>query len=370
MSRASDASEVVSLPYTIVGAGAIGGILGAHLIEAGCDVTFVEENREHVEAISSSGLRVSGARDLTVSARAVTPDEVSGPLGRVLLAVKSRHTEQALATIGPLLAPNGYVVSLQNGLEEYKIARAVGEGRTIGAFLTFGGHYLKPGEVVYGGSGSFRTGELDGERTERIERLRDDLSALQNVELTGNIFGFLWAKMALGAIYFATALVSEDVPDQMEDRRYRSLFANLAGEVVAVAAAAGVELESFDGFDPQVFRFGKPRESREADAAWAAQRAYWLRHSQRRTGVWRDLSIHKRPTEVHGLVGAVMGVAEEQGVPVPRLHGLVRLVQGVERGELELGRHNLETLIAIDQEAAEQGRPPSPPSLSEGSGQG
>jgi 2-dehydropantoate 2-reductase len=340
--------------YTIVGAGAIGGILGVHLIEAGFEVTFVEENREHVEAIRSKGLKVSGARELTVKAHALTPDEVREPLQRVLLAVKSRHTEQAMEVVGPALAPDGYVVSLQNGLEEYKIARAVGAARTIGAFLTFGGHDLKPGEVVYGGTGSFRIGELDGGLTTRIERLREDLASLQEVEISTNIFGYLWSKMALGAIYFATALVSEDVPDQMEDARYRELFANLAGEVVEVAETAGVELESFDGFDPKVFRFGSPRHSPEMSAAWEAQRAYWLRHTQRRTGVWRDLAVHKRRTEIDGLIGAVMRMAEERGVQVPRLRGLVRLVERVERAESKLGRENLDRLIAIDDDVAAQ----------------
>lgn len=335
--------------FTIFGAGAIGGIVGVHLLEAGYDVTFVEANEAHVEAIRENGLKLSGTRECTVHPKILTPSEVRAPVERVLLAVKSRHTEDALRVIAPALAPNGYVLSLQNGLEEYKIARAVGEERTLGAFLTFGGHYLQPGEVVYGGPGTFRIGELDGQRTERIEQLRDALATLQEVEITDNIFGYLWAKMALGAIYFATALVNEDVPDLLEQQRYTALFANIAAEVVAVAEAAGVHVESFDGFDPKVFRFGSPRDPEEIRTAWEAQKAYWDGHVQRRTGVWRDLAVHRRKTEVDELIGAIVRTAERRGQRVPRVEAVVRLVQEVERGQRELGAHNLEDLCLLDE---------------------
>lgn len=337
--------------FTIVGAGAIGGIVGAHLIEAGHQVSFVEVNPQHVAAVRTNGLRISGARELTVHPPISTPAEVRGPLERVLLAVKSRHTEEALEFIAPALAPDSYVLSLQNGLEEYKIARAVGQKRTLGAFLTFGGHYREPGEVVYGGQGTFRIGELDGHDSERLHTLQRSLSALQEVEISDNIFGYLWAKMALGAVYFATALVSADVPDILEQERYRELFANLAAEVVAVAEAAGVTPESFDGFDPKVFRFGSPRDPTKVQAAWDAQRAYWNSHVQRRTGVWRDLAIHQRKTEVDELVGAVVRNGEAHGVEVPRVRTVVELVHQVENGERELGWDNLDALCEADDRA-------------------
>ena len=101
--------------------------------------------------------------------------------------------------------------------------------------LTFGGHYRAPGDVVFGGTGTFRVGELDGRITERVLALRDALCAVQEVEVTANIAGYLWAKLALGAIYFATALVSADVTEQYDQPAYRDMFGTLAGEVMAVA---------------------------------------------------------------------------------------------------------------------------------------
>jgi 2-dehydropantoate 2-reductase len=334
--------------FTIVGAGAVGGILGGALIDAGHSVTFVEVDEAHVQAVRDRGLALSGAREMTVRPEIVTPAEVQGALTSVLLAVKARHTDEAIRRIAPHLAPDGFVVSLQNGLEEYKIARVVGKERTIGAFLTFGGHYAAPGSIVYGGPGSFRIGELDGRPSERTRRLQEAFSALQPVEVTDNIFGYLWGKMALGAVYFATALVSADVPDLLEDDSNRQLFANIAAEVVSVAEAEGVRVEDFDGFDPKTFRFGSLLDPERVAAAWQAQIAYWNRHSQRRTGVWRDLAIHKRKTEVDELIGAVASHANVKHIEIPRVRRIIDLVHEVETGRRELSHHNLEDLKAID----------------------
>jgi 2-dehydropantoate 2-reductase len=333
--------------FTIVGAGAIGGIIGAALAEQGHFITFVDANAAHVAAIRNGGLRLSGFREMTVQCPALLPEEVSQPLGRVLLAVKSPHTDQALATVAPRLAADGYVVSLQNGLEEYKISRAVGEERTIGAFLTFGGHYKGPGEVVYGGPGTFKIGELDGSLSPRISELRRILSVLQPVEVTDNIFGFLWAKMALGAVYFATAVTDADVTDLYADPGFRTVLGRLAGEVVAVAEAQGVRVEAFDGFDPKAFRLGAPRDEAAVAASWEGQVRYWNRHQGKRTGVWRDLAIHKRKTEVDRLVGAVLDVAEEHGIPVPGVRRLVVLVHEIENGHRGQSLANLHELGAV-----------------------
>ena len=111
------------MKLTIVGAGAIGGVTGAHLIRAGHQVTFVDLAEEHVARINADGLRIEGIRgDFTVPARAITPDELRDPLGAVVVAVKAMHTEAATRQLVPFLRPASYVVSLQNGLNEETIA--------------------------------------------------------------------------------------------------------------------------------------------------------------------------------------------------------------------------------------------------------
>jgi 2-dehydropantoate 2-reductase len=330
--------------YVIVGAGAIGAIVGIALIEAGHDVRFIEANRDHVAAVRAGGLRLTGHRNTTVAAPIATPDEADWPLRQVLLAVKSPHTLDALRPLAGRLAPDGFVVSLQNGLEEYRIADLIGAQRTVGAFLTFGGHYKAPGEIVFGGPGAFHIGEIDGATTPRIKALQQAFSALQPVEVTDNIFGFLWSKIALGAIYFATATTDSDVVDLYAVARYRALFGSLAGEVVAVAEAGQVRLEIFDGFDPTVFRPGAPPDPAAIAAAWAGQNHYWTSHKSTRTGIWRDLAIHKRKTEVDRLVAPVIEMGRARGIATPGLSRLVAIVNQIESGDRPLGLGNLDAI--------------------------
>ena len=97
------------------------------------------------------------------------PDDLPESLGAVLLAVKAHHTRTALAMIAPRLADDGFVVSLQNGINEPVIAEAVGAERTVGAFVNFGADYIRPGRIFLGGKGAFYIGEVDGRR-ERARR--------------------------------------------------------------------------------------------------------------------------------------------------------------------------------------------------------
>jgi len=331
---------------TIIGAGAIGAITGVQMSLAGHTVRFIESNAAHVAAVRAGGLRLAGAVEAVIHPEILLPEEVQGPLHHVLLAVKSRHTEEALAPLAPLLAPDGFVVSMQNGLEERKIARLVGRGRTIGASLTFGGHWKAPGLVVYGGPGTFRIGELDGAITSRLLALRDALVCVQALETTTNIFGYKWGKMALGAAYFATAATDSDVTDLYAEARWRLLLGRVVGEVVMVAEAEGVTVEPFDGFDAGSFGPKGPRNAESAEASWQGQVRYWNRHEGKRTGIWRDLAIHKRRTEVTRLVGEVVEVAESHGLDVPGVRRLVELIHDIEEGRSTQSLDNLLKLEA------------------------
>lgn len=310
---------------TVVGAGAIGGFVGARLLDAGVDVTLVDANEEHAAAIRDRGLRVTGAETLHVQPRVGMPAH----LQTVLLAVKARHTAAALSAIAPRLASDGVVVSLQNGLEEYRIAAAVGAARTVGAALTFGGHYAQAGEIVYGGPGSLHVGELDGARTARVEELAALLSLAHPAEVTDRIFAVLWGKTALGGFYFATALVDDDVLGILDREEHLPLLGALVAEVARVARAEGVELEPVDGFDPTAFVRG---DAAEIAASWESQRRYWRGLQARRTGVWRDLHVHRRPTELREILGPVLDCGRARGVETPRLERLFALVGEVEGG--------------------------------------
>lgn len=318
--------------FAIIGAGAIGGLLGAHLVRAGHPVLFVDVNAEHVAAIKRKGLTIEGSRGrFSVTAEAVTPDQLRRPLARAIMAVKTPHTRTALDTLVPFLAADGFVVAMQNGLGALEVAERVGGARTIAAAFTFGGFYKEPGAVVFSSPGSFRIGRLGAEQDPRLESLRDAFSALQPVEITDNILGFIWTKIAIGAVYFATALVDADVCIQLDRPPVRRLFARIAGEIADIAEAEGVRLEALDGFHAAVFADGG-RDRAGVEANWQSQRAYWRGQVQQRTGIWRDLAVHKRKTEAVSLLGPVIARARARQLAAPLLERLVGLITEVEAG--------------------------------------
>ena len=334
--------------FTIVGAGAIGAIVDVHLMRADLDVVFVESNADHVAAMREKGLRLTGMLDAKVAPVVFEPHEVNSVHSRVLLAVKSRQTKGALAPMVRLLTPDGYILSLHNGLEELKIAQLVGEARIIGAFLTFGGFYEEPGHVSFTGKGSLCVGEIDGRVSPRVVELSEALSALQPVDVTNNVMGYLWAKMALGAVYFTTASVSADVPEIYDRRIYLKALGNLAGEVVDAATSAGITPEAFDGFDPKVYSLRHPSDPACMAANWAAQKANWITLTQMRTDMWRDLAVHHRKTEVDDLVESVSRAAKSHHIATPRVDALVAIIHDIENGCRELGWHNLDSLAELD----------------------
>ena len=212
------ANDLRTTPITVIGAGAIGGTVGAGLGAAGYDVTLVDVDRDHLRAIAERGLRITGIRgDRAFPLRAIHADELRGPLGPTFLCVKGHFTEGAMRRYGPLLAPDGFVVSLQNGLNEEIIAREVGAARTVGAFVHFGADLLEPGIIRLGAEQTIYIGELDGRITPRAEAVRAALDHVMPARVTANIRGFLWGKLVYGALAFAVSCVDAPVPAILDD---------------------------------------------------------------------------------------------------------------------------------------------------------
>jgi 2-dehydropantoate 2-reductase len=214
-------------PILIWGAGAIGGTLGAYWARAGFDVLLVDKAAEHVEACRTRGLAIEGPIDTFAQVvPAVTPDQVKGRFERIVLAVKAHHTPEALEALAPHLAESGFVLSAQNGLNEIEIAAHVGPERTMGCFVNFGADWLEPGRILYGNRGSVVVGEIDGSVRERTRAMFEQLRVFEpDAVLTDDIWGYLWGKLAYGAMLFGTALT----PDSMSANFADPARAGLAG---------------------------------------------------------------------------------------------------------------------------------------------
>lgn len=331
---------------TVIGAGAIGGTVGAFLTQAGYDVLLVDVVPEHVRIMNAEGLRITGIRgDRRYPVRAALPEELRGPLEIVLLCVKGHFTEAAMEQYAPLLAPDGYIVSLQNGLNEEIIARYVGPERTVGAFVHFGADYLEPGLIRLATERPIVLGELDGTITPRLHELRSMLSHAMPTELTTNIWGYLWGKLVYGAVAFVISTVDAPVAEVLGDPRAR-LAARLAGaEVVQVAQARGFRLEQIGAFDPTAFAESPGWEARAE--AILDRLADEMRDSLKpHMGIWMDLRVKRRKTEVDMQCGVVVAHGERLGVQTPVNAATVRVIHEIEAGRRAMEWSNLDDLVA------------------------
>ena len=329
----------------IWGAGAIGGTVGAYLARSGHDVTFVDVVAEHVQAIKRGGLHITGPVDsfTSVPDGAFTPDELTGVWSHVYLAVKSQHTSEAVRALVVHLAPDGYVLSLQNGLCELEIASLVGPARTIGAFVNFGADWIAPGEIMYGNRGAVVLGELDGAITPRLTELHRAIQAFEpDAIVTNRIFSYLWGKLGYASLLFAQALGQASIADCLARPELLPLWRKLGGQAIAVALAEKVEPLGFNGFDPKAFNPDGTEEDarRTVNAMVAFNRPNARTHS----GVWRDLAIRKRRTEVDFMILPIVQIGERHGIPCLTLRRLVEMIHEVEDGVRPLDDSNLDEL--------------------------
>ena len=332
------------------GAGAIGGTIGAYLVRAGHTVAVVDTVREHVDTIDRSGLRITGPiSEFTVRVAAFTPETLAGEWDTIILATKAHNTEAAVRALLPHMSEAGCVISAQNGLNELEIASVVGAERTVGAFVNFGADYVEPGVIHYGGRGAVVVGEIDGRDTPRIRAIHETwLDFDDRAIVTPNIWGFLWGKEAYGAMLFATALTNESIADALALPVYRGLYIALAREILAVAAARSVTPEGFNGFDPAAYLPTAPLGAAERSLDDLV--AFNRRSAKTHSGIWRDIAVRKRRTEVDAQLGIVVTLGQQARVATPLTARLVQLIHDIEDG---VRAQSLDTLDALATVTAE-----------------
>jgi 2-dehydropantoate 2-reductase len=308
------------MELTIIGAGAIGGTLGAHLIRAGHDITLCDADEAHVRAIRERGLIIEGpVNQFTVAASAITPGELPDRVDRAIVAVKSLHTQAAAGLLRHRLAPDGYVLTVQNGLTAGPLTEAVGRERVISSFVNFGADVMAPGRILQGNVATFRVGELGGGHI--TARVRELAEALPYAEPTGNVLGYLWGKEVYGAMMWAGAVSDLTIADHLEDPRYRPVMIAIAREVLAQAP---VPVESFDGFDPA-----------DLDGSLDRLAAFNRRSAKQYSGIYRDLVVRRRKTEIDEVLKDING---------PIITKVAELIHDIEDGRRVNERANLDEL--------------------------
>lgn len=355
---------------TIIGAGAIGGLAGAFLTRAGHDVLLVDRWQEHVQALQEHGLVIDGVRgDMTVPVRAVTPDDLRGPLEAVLIATKSQHTEDAVRLVLPLLAPDGFIVSYQNGFNEPRIVEMLteadlgGEERVMGSIPNYGGALVDPGRIEFVHEGPIQLGEMTGATTDRLLELKEKLEALTEVQLSDNIWGQVWSKEVYSAQVVFSALVDAPIADSLGVERYARVSGAIVREALEIAEANGIEVEAFDFFDPANYKPSTPADTQKlldnvAHAIWLLKKDQAKRaghdFKKKGSGIWWDIVYRNRPSEVRASNGKLIEFGERVGADVRLNRKMCAMIYEIEDGRRTLGFHNYDELEAFVREIGKE----------------
>jgi 2-dehydropantoate 2-reductase len=343
--------EEADMRIGIIGAGAIGAYVGGMLTKAGRDVTLVDQWPEHVETMRTAGLRLSGPDgDHVVPVRAIHIHElqaVAQPFDAVFIAVKSYDTEWATAMAVGYLAPGGYVVDFQNGMNDERVAATAGRERTLGCVITIGAGLVGPAHAQRTDAGrlGFRVGELDGKETERARRLVEVMQDVAGAKLTTNLIGERWSKLAVNCMANPIAGLTGYGSAEVRSVREPSLVAvQIAAEVIRVGRASGFDVEPIYGIEPERYLDGARGKAVEPLLADMAAGAKFLTGG--RPSMLQDV-LKGRRTEIEYLNGWVAQQGTRVGVATPFNDAIVKLVKSFRPGKLTPDPRNLAPLVAM-----------------------
>jgi len=334
-----------------VGVGAVGGYVAGHLTRAGHDVTLIDPWPEHVESMRRNGLELSGltaAERHTVPVRALHITDLQGmvkerPFDVAFISAKSYDTEWAVQLIRPYLAPAGFVVSLQNCINEERIAQHVGWGRTVGCIASLIAVELyEPGRikrtVPMGGDRHtvFRVGEPHGRVTRRVEEVAEMLRAVDSSKVTTNLWGERWSKLVINSMRNGLSAATGLFGNQRDTQEGpRGVSIRLGSEAVKVGQALGFQLEKMLGMEPEVLaRAGEGHRDALAEITGMILEGAKKRADDQRPSMAQDIAKGRR-TETDFINGYVAARGSEIGVPAPTHARMNEAVKRVERGEVK-----------------------------------
>lgn len=344
-----------------VGGGAIGSYVGGRMALAGFDVTVIDPWGDHIDAIKRDGIALSGTQgQATARLNALHIHEVQTlirrPVDVAFIAMKSYDTEWATLLIKDYLATSSYAVSLQNGINEERIAKHLGWGRTLGCIAsTIGVSLVEPGHVVrtYQPGGAaytiFRVGEIHGRVTPRAKAVAKMLQAVDSADVTTDLWGERWSKVTANSMHnglaAVTGLTHLGIYGQEAPRR---VAIRLGAEAVRVGRALGYQIGSVR--DIPIEMLERAAQGDEGALASTEERMHgWtLRMTDEgRPSTAQDV-LKGRRTEIDAINGLVVALAQNARIDVPCQRALLDLVKRVEQGLVAPDVNNL----ALLQEAA------------------
>ena len=324
----------------ILGCGAMGTVLGAYLTKNGCPVDLIDANEAHIRALQAHGAKVIGKEEFTVPVHALLPEEMTGKYHLVFLLTKTTSNHEALTKLLPHLYRSSIVCTLQNGVPEPFVAEYVGKERTVGGAVQWGATYIEPGVSklttnirvkAERNRPLFDIGEISGRTTKRIREVADVLGYMGLAEIVSNLMDARWRKLVINCCGSGmSAALGSPFGGCLERPRAMRVMGRIGREVALAAKAGGYDLGQ---------RYFETLLDPIAAAKYFTK--VYTPSPEGKASMLQDLEAGRK-TEVDMINGYVSETAKKHGIATPNCDAVIRVVHGIENGELPLSPENLQ----------------------------
>ncbi len=334
------------MKIVVIGAGAIGGVTAAFMAKGGVDVTLVCKSERIAHTVRESGLHIIGKRGRhQIRLKAVAGiSDLREEFDACLIATKAYDLGKAAEEILPFMAPDGLVVSLQNGICTDALAEIAGGERTVGAVVTWSCTRRSDELLEITGEGAFIIGRLDGSSDGRLTALKEAMDKAAPTKITNNILSEMFSKLIINSgITCGGAMTGQLLGELLKRRQARLFFMEIVREDMSVAEAMGLTVPPFGGrLDYYAFVRGNTVLSqlrRHAILVFVGLRYRKLKSS--------SLTSLQRggKTEVDFLNGWIARKGGEYGIPTPVNGRIVKIIREIEAGQRKISPGNLAEIL-------------------------
>lgn len=332
----------------VMGAGSMGSIIGAYISRAGGDVVLVDVNRDHVDAMNEKGLRIIGKDEATIPVRALFPEDMEGIYDFVIYLPKAVYNEQALTSLLPHIGPDSSVITLQNGINEDAVAAKIGQERTLGGIINWGGILREPGVSELATEKeqmSFEIGEIDGRVTERLESLKAVLSHVCRTDITDKLMSVRWAKLFVNAAFSGVGTVIDgDYGAVLDDDKAVQAAWMTGVETLITAMKLGHAETPVLMMNPELILY---RNKEELEGKIKLVRIGLRGHRNVLPSMLQDIR-KGLPCEIEVINGYVQKKSREAGIETPVNDQVTEIIRELGKGSRRLGSHNLDDINLPD----------------------
>ena len=326
----------------IYGAGSLGTILGAYITRKGGRIDLINRNVKHVEALQQQGAHVTGTVDFVQPVTAYTPDRMTGLYDIIFLLTKQQENAKVVTFLKDYLAPDGVIVTLQNGLPEQGIADIVGEDRVLGCTVAWGATMVGPGVCELTSSPdslTFSLGSMAGKPHKYREQVRQLLEMMGPVTVEPNFVGTRWSKLLINSAFSGMSTVLGcTFGEAAADKTSRKVVQALIKECIDVCDKGGIRIEPVQGKD--IVKLLDYKGPVKKAVAYMIIPLAIRKHARLKASMLQDLEKGKK-TEVDAINGAVSAYGRKVGCPTPCNDKVVEIIHRIEAGELRPGMDNL-----------------------------